>query len=136
MTVIRGGCLCGEIRYEYRGALGPAAYCHCEDCRRCTGSAFNIGVRLEAEEFCVARGKPKGFTKTADSGNSLTRHFCGACGSPVYTSSPNHPDCVFVKAGSLDDPAVVKPAYQSWLSSSVAWAAIPTDLPAYERGRS
>ncbi len=135
MDPVGGGCLCRRIRYEYRGEVGPAAYCHCEDCRRCTGGAFNVGVRLEAAGFRVLLGEPKAFTKTADSGHSLTRHFCTDCGSPIYTSSPRHPTFVYVKAGSLDDPTIVKPVYQSWTSSAVTWAFIPSGLSGYEKGR-
>jgi len=85
-----GGCLCGGVRYAYTGEVGPAAYCHCADCRRCTGSAFNISVRLEACGFTITAGTPKGFTKAGDSGQELTRHFCPDCGSPIFTSSAAH----------------------------------------------
>ena len=135
MIEVVGGCLCRAVRYAYRGEVGPAAYCHCEDCRRCTGSAFNVGVRLDAKRFRLLRGAPRAFAKTAGSGNKISRHFCGDCGSPIFTSSPRHPDHVYVKAGTLDDPMIVRPAYQSWAASSVAWAAIPADLPAYDQGR-
>ena len=107
---IEGGCLCGAIRFAVVGSLAPAAYCHCSDCRKCTGSAFNVSVPVSVDIFNLLSGKPKGFSKTADSGNELTRHFCPECGSPLYTSSPRHPDRVYVKAGSLDDPNVVAPA--------------------------
>lgn len=127
--LMTGGCLCGATRYEYSGEIGPAGYCHCRDCRRVTGSAFNIGVTVAARQFRIVAGKPKSFTKTADSGNTLTRHFCGECGSPLYTSSPTHPDVHYVKAGSIDDPALVKPEDQSWVASRVAWATIDPALP-------
>jgi len=32
-----GGCLCGAVRYEVRGALRPIVMCHCSQCRRMTG---------------------------------------------------------------------------------------------------
>jgi hypothetical protein len=133
---ITGGCLCGSIRFAIVGSLASAAYCHCTDCRKCTGSAFNVSVPVESENFKLLSGKPKGFTKTADSGNELTRNFCQECGSPIFTSSPHHPDRVYVKAGLFDDPNVVVPAYQSWLSSSVSWSQIPLGLPGYKKGRS
>jgi hypothetical protein len=133
---ITGACLCGTVRFVYSGELGAAAYCHCEDCRRCTGSAFNVSVAFQSAFFDIVSGTPKGYTKRADSGNELTRHFCPDCGSPVYTSSPRHPDLVYTKAGALDDPIVVVPAYQSWAASAVPWATIESGLPAYEKGRS
>ena len=46
---VTGGCLCGNVRYQCEGDVGSAqTIAICEDCRRCTGSAFNIGVRVEA----------------------------------------------------------------------------------------
>jgi len=102
--------------------------------RKCTGSAFNIGVRIEARRFRIARGSPKGFTKLGGSGDYLTRHFCPEYGSPLYTSSPRHPDVVYVKAGCLDDPTVVKPAHQIWTKSKVGWATIDPSLPGFPTG--
>ena len=89
---VRGRCLCGHVVYEIAGPVGPANYCHCEDCRRCTGSAFNIGVRCETAGFRILSGATKGFTKRGDSGNELTRNFCPECGSPIFTSSLRHPE--------------------------------------------
>jgi hypothetical protein len=135
VSAVTGGCLCGAIRYEYAGEVGPANYCHCADCRRVTGSAFNIGVRLAAASFRIVRGAVKGFTKKGESGDELTRHFCSDCGSPIFTSSPRHPEFVYVKAGSLDDPLLVEPAHQNWMTSAVPWRRIAHDLPAHERGK-
>ena len=132
--MIRGRCLCGRISYEYRGPIGPANYCHCADCRRCTGSAFNIGVRFERAQLTFVSGSPKSFTKRADSGTELTRHFCPDCGSPIFTASPKHPDHVFVKAGTLDDPTIVQPAHQSWVSSAVSWSRIDPTLRSFTKG--
>ena len=131
---LTGGCLCGATRYEYDGEAGPANYCHCADCRKCTGSAFNIGVCIEARRLRILSGSPKSFKKLGDSGNELTRHFCPECGSPLYTSSPQHPDIYYLKAGSLDDPTVVRAAHQSWVKSRVPWASISPELPSFFEG--
>lgn len=130
-----GGCLCGKVRWRYEGEVGAAAYCHCADCRRVTGSAFNVSVRVAAAGFRVVSGEPKCFTKNGDSGRPVTRCFCPDCGSPLYTLPPLHPELVFLKAGSFDDPAAVRPAQQSWTRSAVSWARIADDLPAYEKSR-
>ena len=127
-TIVRRACLCGSVRYQCEGNLGPAHYCHCEDCRRCTGS-INIAVQVEARSFRIIAGSPRGFTKQADSGNSLTRYFCPECGSPLYTVSPVHPDVLYVKAGTLDDPRLVQPRRQNWMQSRVSWTTIDPALP-------
>lgn len=32
----KGSCLCGTVKYEVRGQLGAAIYCHCSLCRKFT----------------------------------------------------------------------------------------------------
>ncbi len=130
-----GGCLCGAVRFAITAPIAAAAYCHCTDCRRVTGSAFNISVGVQLAAFTLT-GTPTGHTSRAESGAVLARHFCGACGSPLYTSSDSAPERIFVKAGALDDPDLIEPADQSWTRSQVARSVIPTDLPAHTRDRS
>lgn len=132
---VTGSCLCGNVAFAYSGDMAAAAYCHCTDCRKTTGSAFNISIGLDGDAFEVTKGTPKTFTKTADSGQPITRHFCGDCGAPLYTSSSLQPEKIYVKAGALDDPDVVRPAYQSYTRSRVAWSKIEDDLPGFETER-
>ncbi len=136
MPTITGGCLCGALRWDYSGTVGPAAYCHCSDCRRITGSAFNISVPVEAAAFRIIKGTPRGFAKLSDAGVELTRYFCPDCGSPIFGSSPRHPETFYVKAGSFDDPGLIRPSHQSWTQSRVAWSSISTELPGFAKGRS
>lgn len=133
--MITGHCLCGSVAYEYEGPIGPAGYCHCDDCRRRSGSAFGISVMLEAAKLRIVRGYPKSFTKRGDSGAEVVRSFCAECGSALFTTSAKSPLHVYVQAGSLNDPSVVEPAQQSWTRSAVSWAAIDPALPSFERGR-
>jgi hypothetical protein len=130
-----GGCLCGYVRYEHAGEPGGANYCHCPDCRRTTGSAFSIGVRGRVDKLRIVSGSVKAYTKIADSGNEITREFCPECGSPLFTKSPAHPEFVYIKAGSLDDPSLVKPVCQIWTEMAVPWARMYEGLTTYRRGR-
>lgn len=132
--MVTGHCLCGAIAYEYHGPIGPAGYCHCNDCRRRSGSAFGISVMLQAAALRIVRGHPRSYTKRGDSGVEVTRSFCADCGSALFTSAAEQPLHVYVQAGSLDDPEVVKPAQQCWTRSAVPWATIDAALPAFERG--
>jgi hypothetical protein len=131
----QGGCLCGKVRWQVEGEVGPAGICHCGDCRRVTGSAFNVSVRVPSARFRVTQGSPRAYTKAADSGRPIRRHFCADCGAPLWTDPPQHPDLVFIKAGSFDDPTLVRPVQQAWLDSAVSWRDIPADLPGYRKGR-
>jgi hypothetical protein len=133
--IVTGGCLCGGVRYEYSGEVGAAGYCHCADCRHVSGSAFGVSVRAAAAQFRITKGSPKGYTKAGDSGRPVTRYFCPDCGSPLYTEPPLHPEVVFIKAGSLDDPGLVKPDREAWTMSRVDWATIEPGIASYARSR-
>lgn len=132
---ITATCLCGASRLTLGQPLEAAGICHCEDCRKCTGSAFNISVPFGVSEEFFVQGPTHSYTKSVDGGQELSRHFCSKCGSPLFTSSPKHPDRVFVKAGVLDDPSIVKPAYECWTQSSVPWSNIDVGLPRFLKSR-
>lgn len=38
--VITGSCLCGGIQYEVTGEPMKRVMCHCDNCRKFTGSSF------------------------------------------------------------------------------------------------
>ena len=135
MTVpATGGCLCGAVRYTIDGAIGPAGYCHCTDCRRVTGSAFNISAPVRLADFEIT-GTLGSHGHPAESGTILTRYFCAICGSPIYGASPAHPDIIYVRAGTFDDPAAIRPDRQSWTRSRVDWAEIPATIQTFSKGR-
>lgn len=132
--IVNGGCLCSGVKFTYSGGVGPAGYCHCTDCRRCTGSAYTLSVRFAASNFEIERGNLGNFTKVGESGQALTRHFCKDCGSPIYTSSEGHPEFLFVKAGVIEDPSLVRPVREIWTRSRVPWAEIPHNMASFEKG--
>lgn len=134
VNVIVGSCLCGHIRYEYAGELGPSSYCHCSDCRKETGSAFTVVTRLREDAFKITTGNStKCFTKIADSGNQISRHFCPNCGSPIFSKPKKHPGYIWIRSGTLEDPSIVKPAHQIWTNSKVTWSEISNDIESFSQ---
>ena len=49
----RGGCLCGAVRYELGGALRPPLACHCDECRRFTGSVWHAAAVRRQLDLCA-----------------------------------------------------------------------------------
>ena len=130
-TNFRGGCLCGAVQYEADGDPENASYCHCDDCKRATGGPYTVGVLVKLTDLRIISGGVKGYTTIADSGRKITREFCPNCGSPLFTRAEKCPDLVFLKAGSLDEPEVIKPSCQTWTKCAVPWAYIDETLPRY-----
>ena len=46
MAEIVGGCLCGQVRYSGTAEPMFTGVCHCKDCQRETGTAFNIVIAV------------------------------------------------------------------------------------------
>ena len=95
-----GGCMCGAIRYVLKGAPEVVYYCHCNDCKRSTGSAFHVGLVMRTDHVEIVGDTLKGYTKLSDSGNHMTRLFCSKCGSPLFTKDSAAPENIVIKAGS------------------------------------
>ncbi|KAK3686962.1 hypothetical protein LTR37_019316 [Vermiconidia calcicola] len=98
-----GGCFCGACRIEYTGEIQAKALCHCMDCRKITGSTYSTNIIVPGEGFSVT-GNPKTISKKGDdTGNEITSHFCGDCGSTMWRDGPTFGDGKVIKVGILDD---------------------------------
>ena len=125
--MITGGCLCGSVRYEIRGALKKLVHCHCSMCRKAHGAAFGSYVVLSARDFEMVCGK--GDIEAYESSPGVQRTFCRRCGSTLQFRSAKRPDSVELAAGTLDDDPGVKPAYHIFVGSKAPWFEITDGLP-------
>jgi hypothetical protein len=130
MAYFKGGCLCGSVRYE--SAIGPAmgGHCHCEDCRRSSGSGHCSHLVLPKAAVTIT-GAITSYDRPANSGNMVTRAFCPVCGSPIYSLNAAMPDLIFLRASSLDDPEVFRPQMVVFTSRAASWDTTDPNLPAF-----
>ncbi len=106
-----GGCLCGRVRYSFGGSPLLTAICHCRNCQRQSGSAFGIVAAVPGDDF-VLDGETRTFDDSSDSGRTVARVFCPACGSPILSTIAPMPGIMLIKAGTLDDPSGLQPAIE------------------------
>ena len=71
MAGFTGGCLCGAIRYEVTAEPIRTFCCHCDSCRKATGSAFATNVFIKEADLKILQGTPTKFQHKADSGNLM-----------------------------------------------------------------
>jgi hypothetical protein len=55
--MLRGSCLCGNVRYEVTGAVHDVHHCHCSMCRKSHGAAFSTFARLTTGDFHLVAGR-------------------------------------------------------------------------------
>lgn len=125
-----GGCLCGAVRYQSAADPVVVGHCHCDDCRRSSGSGHCTHLGVPKPAFSVT-GKVTIFEKPADSGNIVGRAFCPACGAAVYSVNSSLPDLMFVRASSLDDLEICKPQLVVYASRAASWDHMDPALPSF-----
>ncbi|SCU90772.1 conserved hypothetical protein [Cupriavidus necator] len=133
MSEIKGGCLCGGVRYESPEVAVMTAVCHCTHCQKQSGSAFSTNLVVPAAAFKVTASTLATFNDVGDSGLGVRRYFCKRCGSPVYSELDANPGIVAVKAGTLDDRSWVHPKLHMWRESAQAWVEIADDAVCFAR---
>jgi hypothetical protein len=125
--MLTGRCLCGTIRYEIDGQIGPIAFCHCTECRRASGSAFAANANVARAEHRFVDGAEA--LVEYESSPGKRRAFCGRCGSPMYSRTAAEPDTLRIRLGTLDQDPGGRPRLHVWTSEQAAWYAIDDDLP-------
>ncbi len=131
-TVIKGGCLCGAVRYECKADPLTGVQCQCRDCQKESGTGHGSHLLFPKDAVQVS-GPTKEYRNKADSGNTVTRGFCANCGSPIYGSSSGFPDMMTVRAASLDDPGLFRPQIVVYTVRGQAWDQMDAALPKFER---
>ena len=119
MADMTGGCLCGQVRYAVTGEPAFSGLCHCRNCQRYTGSAFEPFIAFPAASLSMT-GEFKTYEHTGDSGRPVHRRFCPNCGSGVINVDILH-DLMLVLAGTLDDPTVFAPTMELFCGSAQPW---------------
>ncbi|MCU0969754.1 MAG: GFA family protein [Rubrivivax sp.] len=133
MPQISGGCLCGRIRYESAAAPVMVALCHCTHCQKQSGGAFSVNVAMPKGSLAFTGGPTAVYEDTGTSGLPVHRHFCAACGSPIYSDVEASPQLDWLKAGTLDDTSWVRPSVNIWCRSAQPWVAFPEGTPRFEQ---
>ena len=101
MTALSGHCLCGAVRFSASEA-GNFGVCHCEMCRRNTGSAL-MAVTIPEAAFDLTGAE---HVATRRSSSWASRSWCRECGSPLwyrYDKGVDGAGDYEVAVGLLDD---------------------------------
>jgi hypothetical protein len=132
--VLTGGCLCGGVRFEVTEPLVSAGYCHCTRCQRRTGTAAAASARVAPGSLRVTAGED--LIRSYDPPDGFSKLFCSACGSALWSRSPEDPDVIGVRLGAFDGDPGIRPSYRTFVAYAAPWEPIPDDgLPRFPERR-
>ncbi|HEV2362815.1 MAG TPA: GFA family protein [Caulobacteraceae bacterium] len=124
MPRMRGGCLCGQVRYFADAEPAFLAVCHCKNCQKQAGTAFSVVIGIPKSAMAI-EGRLKTYRDSGDSGQAVLRNFCPECGSPITSDVEVMPELTFIKAGTLDDTDWLDPKMHVYCASAQRWTSIP-----------
>jgi hypothetical protein len=116
---ITGACLCGKCVYTVKNDFTRFYLCHCQQCRKITGSAHasNLFTTPDALEWTSGEDSKKQFTTP---GRDFTVVFCSECGSGLPFVTKNG-KALIVPAGSLDAEPNISPNNNIFWAERASW---------------
>src|SRR6185312_6796978 len=130
-VALKGGCLCGAVRYEIDADPIACRVCWCRTCQAFGAGGGTVNVCFPSNAIRI-QGQSRDYVSTAASGNVMHRRFCPQCGVHLFSEAAARPDLIFVRAGSLENPEIAKPTSTIWVSQAPSWACIDPRLPRME----
>jgi hypothetical protein len=94
--------------------------CHCADCQKRTGSSFGIAAFFQRQDV-ETTGVTRPYTRSSDSGSSVTFHFCPNCGSSVFWEPQRKPGAIAVAVGAFADPKFPAPTREVYTERRHPW---------------
>ena len=119
-SLFSGSCLCAKVKYSVATHINDFYFCHCEQCRKITGSAFAANILTKPAEVNWISGVEwlKRFDYPGE--KVFTKVFCTHCGSglPYLNEKGN---ALVIPAGSLDQYPKLKPNENIFWEDKASW---------------
>lgn len=114
-----GSCLCGKVKYKIEGDFDHFYLCHCEKCRKDTGSAHaaNLFSSTAKLEWLSGENNVKLYNHQMQ---GHIKAFCMTCGSALPNLQLDG-KLLMVPAGSLDTNIALLPNAHIYYQERAAW---------------
>jgi Uncharacterized conserved protein len=126
-----GSCLCGAIIFKIEGEFENFYLCHCERCRKDTGSAHAANLFSSTAQLTWLSGQDKARTYDFNSTGHI-KSFCSICGSALPNIQMDGA-LVVVPAGSLDTDVPIRPQGHIFIANKANWDSDLDDVPRFDR---
>ncbi|MDB4837181.1 GFA family protein [Marinomonas sp.] len=114
-----GGCCCGEVLFTLEDDFSRFYFCHCEQCRKLSGSAHAANLFTSSDNIKWRKGFDS--VKRYDHPErSFSKAFCNECGSGLPYVSSNG-EFLIVPAGSLNEEPSKRLDAQIFCTEQTDW---------------
>ncbi|MGI9285802.1 MAG: GFA family protein [Pseudomonadales bacterium] len=127
--MIKGKCLCGEIKYTLTSELLDLYNCHCSQCRAFSGSSFATNASIIGNDFKISDPNHNLAKYETNKGE---RYFCKSCGSPIYSCAKDGEEFPTLHCGSITGYPKKGLDANIWVSEKCAWTEIDEDIQSFD----
>ena len=127
-----GHCLCGSVSFECSAKPEFPHCCHCEDCRRASGSVYGSFVYVSVKTLHVT-GEMRSYQYKNDYGSTMTKYFCPSCGSHMIGSNSRKPERRSVWIGVVDYPNWFKPEAYYYVIKKLPHTPVDPEAEAFDK---
>lgn len=121
----RANCCCGAASIDVVGEPTLNGVCHCDNCRRRTGSAFGWSAYFLDSQIVGWTGDYAEYRIR----DEQVRSFCTVCGTTLFWTSAFMPGQTGVAGGAFIDPPLPEPNLSATASNRIAWVSLPDRWP-------
>jgi hypothetical protein len=127
-----GHCLCGSVSFEFSAEPEFPHCCHCDDCRRASGSVYGSFVYVSAEALQVT-GEMRSYAHQNDQSSTMTKYFCPSCGSHIIGTNSKTPERRAVWVGVINDASWFKPEVYFYASRKLPHAPVDPEVETFDK---
>ena len=128
---LSGSCLCGSVVYEIAGDAMQFNHCHCQRCRKATGTGHASNIIMKPATVKWLSGENLLGRYKVPEAKRFATVFCSSCGSLLPRVAPDNSIAV-VPAGTLDNDPGIAPERRIFGGSRAAWSCSDDSLPTFE----
>lgn len=129
---LKGSCLCGAVAYEIRGESMHFNHCHCERCRKATGTGHATNIIMKPGSVKWTAGEQLLRRYAVPDAKRFATVFCSVCGSLMPRVAPDNSIAV-IGAGTLDEDPGIRPERRIFNGSRAPWSCPSDDVPAFDK---
>jgi hypothetical protein len=101
--------------------------CHCNNCKRRTGSAFGISAYFDRSAVVRQEGRTSVYSfHHAAQNHDQHRHFCSKCGTTLFWYVSTLPDMIGIAGGCFAERGLGEPTYSVSDDKREPWIALPS----------
>ena len=131
--LLKGGCMCGEVRYKITEQPLFTQACHCKNCKVLTGSSYIVNTSI-LENTLIVEGKISSSVELkAGSGAAYRVYFCGKCGAYIYTDYDSAIGRLTLRVKTLDNPDEFPPQVHIFVKDKDPWLNLTDDVICFEK---